>query len=173
MFWNGWLLYVPMCQIKENRWSDTMVITATYLGVNGGRRTKMILHIPFWNLTARGRSAEKIGQDWFKRFTRLIPPPALKCSGAMRVISVIEDEDVIKNKKSSQATETIIDYSDSQLQSSDVSLISAIAFPMATKTASILIVNINVDMISKIWSRWCVWIRVDEIKNRLFFISNG
>ncbi len=85
-------------------------------------------------------SSKTFRKNWARLIQKIYevdPLTCPKCSSEMKVISVLEDKDVIKkilkhldlwdtkarpppnSKKSSQVTETIIDYSDSQLLPSD------------------------------------------------------
>ena len=92
-----------LCQTRENRWSGIMAITATYPGANGKNKTWMTSSPPYWNPKAHQRHSVKTGLALSKKSMKLIPFAVLSlssrrrgCSGKMKILSFIEDPEVIK-----------------------------------------------------------------------------
>ena len=135
----------PMSPTRESKWSGTMASTVTYPGASGKKRDsdEFIPSIlepvedPYF-------SGEESSKDYKRNWARLIqkiyevdPLTCFRCSGKMKIISVIEDEEVIKKilkhlglweikerpppKANSppMTPEYHIDYTDSQLPVSD------------------------------------------------------
>jgi hypothetical protein len=83
MPWSGWQPCVPMPRTRGSRWSGMMGIRAMLAGESAKDKTRM-------------KERRKNRARLIQKIYEIDPLTCPKCSGKMKVISVIEDEEVIR-----------------------------------------------------------------------------
>ena len=131
-----WL--AAMCSHVPNKGEQMVRYYGFYSNVIRGKRKKQVQDELIPSILEPEGSSKEYRKNWARLIQKIYevdPLTCPKCSGAMRVISVIEDEQVIEKilkhlglwdvkarpppKKQSKVDETVIDYSESQILPSD------------------------------------------------------
>jgi len=131
-----WL--AAMCSHVPNKGEQMVRYYGFYSNVSRGKRKKQVQDELIPSILEPEGSSKEYRKNWARLIQKIYevdPLTCPKCSGAMRVISVIEDEQVIEKilkhlglwdvkarpppKKQSKVDETVIDYSESQILPSD------------------------------------------------------
>ena len=126
-----------MCLTRVNRWSDTIAIIVMFHEASDKKKIRTTSYLISWTLAAHQRNTEKTGPGLsasgglIQKIYEVDPLTCPKCHGKMKILSFIEDEEIIKKilkhlgfwdvkqrppPKAHAPPPTVhIDYSDSQV----------------------------------------------------------
>ena len=144
-----WL--AAMCSHVPNKGEQMVRYYGYYSNVSRGKRKIQDKDDAIPSILEPNGSSREFRKNWARLIQKIYevdPLTCPKCSGEMKVISVIEDQDVIKKilkhlglwerearpppkiEKSSKLMDPVIDYSDSQVTSSDEYLYYDVEYPV-------------------------------------------
>ena len=141
-----WL--AAMCSHVPNKGEQMVRYYGYYSNVSRGKRKIQDKDDAIPSILELDGSSREFRKNWARLIQKIYevdPLTCPKCSGKMKVISVIEDEDVIKKilkhlglwerearppPKPTKLADTIIDYSDSQVPLSDEYLYYDVQYPV-------------------------------------------